>query len=300
MKSTGGCWWRRLPEMKWVGLGCGGASRLGQGSGASRADSVRLVQSALDLGITFFDTAAAYGTESIVGEAVAGCRDQVTLSTKAHSLDSPESLTRSLEASLKALRTDHVDIFHLHGVRPEHYQSYRERHLPGLERLREAGKIRALGISENFRTDTGHETLQRALADGGFDAVMTGFSLLNPSAAGRVLAPARDSGVATVIMFAVRRALSDPRALRKLLAGLVDIDADGLLALVREGGARSLVDAGYRYCRQRATDSVILTGTGNPDHLAENVESLMAPPLAPEAMARLDALFGHVDSVSGN
>lgn len=286
--------------MKRVGLGCGGASRLGQGSGASHADSVRLVRHALDLGIRFFDTAAAYGTESIVGEAVADCRDQVVLSTKAHALDSPASLTGSLEASLKALRTDHIDIFHLHGVRPEHYQSYRARHMPVLERLREQGKIRALGISENFRTDTGHETLQRALADGGFDAVMTGFNLLNPSAATHVLAPAREQGVATVIMFAVRRALSDPNALETLLSGLVDIDADGLLDIVRDGGARSLVDAGYRYCRQRAPDSVILTGTGSPDHLAENVASLMAPPLAPEALTRLDALFGNVDSVSGN
>jgi aryl-alcohol dehydrogenase-like predicted oxidoreductase len=292
--------------MKRIGLGCGGSSRLGQGSGASRADSVRLVRSALDLGITFFDTAAAYGTESIVGEAIAGQRDRVTLSTKAHALDSPASLTRSLEGSLKALRTDHIDIFHLHGVRPEHYESYRDRHLPKLQRLREAGKVRALGISENFRTDTGHETLRRALADGGFDAVMTGFNLLNPSAAARVLAPAREKGVATLIMFAVRRALSDPAALQDVLSGLVDIDAEGLLALVREGGARSLVDAGYRYCHQRAPDSIILTGTGtgtgtgNPKHLAENVASLMAPALSPEAMARLDALFGQVDSVSGN
>jgi aryl-alcohol dehydrogenase-like predicted oxidoreductase len=286
--------------MKWIGLGCGGSSRLGQGTGASRADSVRLVRRALDLGITFFDTAAAYGTESIVGEAVAGHREHVILSTKAHALDSTESLTRSLEASLKALRTDHVDIFHLHGVRPEHYESTRDRHLSGLERLREQGKIRAIGISENFRTDTGHETLQRALADGGFEAMMTGFSLLNPSAAARVLAPAKEKGVATLIMFAVRRALSDPTALQELLSGLVDIDADGLLALVREGGASSLVDAGYRYCRQRAPDSVILTGTGSVEHLAANVASLTAPALAPEAMARLDSLFGHVDSVSGN
>ncbi len=286
--------------MEQIGLGCGGASRLGHGSGASRAESLRLVRSALDLGITVFDTAAAYGTESIVGEAVAGRRDQVVLSTKAHALDSPAALTRSLEASLQALRTDHIDIFHLHGVRPEHYESYRDRQLPVLQRLREAGKVRLLGISENFRTDTGHETLQRALADGGFDAVMTGFNLLNPSAAARVLAPARRQGVATLIMFAVRRALSDPAALDALLSGLVDIDADGLLAIVREGGARSLVDAGYRYCRQRAPDSVILTGTGNADHLAANVESLLAPPLAPATMARLDALFSNIDSVSGN
>ncbi len=287
-------------EASVVGLGGGGASRLGMGTGASRAESVCLVRSALDLGITFFDTAAAYGTESIVGEGIVGHREKVIVSTKSHALDDPAALARSLEESLRALGTEYIDIFHLHGVRPERYERARERQLPVLQRFREQGKIRHIAISENFRTDMSHEMLQRALIEGGFEMMMAGFNLFNPSAARRVLAPARETGVATLIMFAVRRALSDPRALDALLAGLVDIDAGGLRDIVRDGGAKSLVDAGYRYCRQCAPDSVILTGTGNPDHLAENVASLAAPPLAADTMARLDALFGHVDFVSGD
>ena len=287
-------------EASVVGLGGGGASRLGMGTGASRAESVCLVRSALDLGITFFDTAAAYGTESIVGEGIAGHREKVIVSTKSHALDDPAALARSLEESLRALGTEYIDIFHLHGVRPERYERARECQLPVLQRFREQGKIRHIAISENFRTDMSHEMLQRALIEGGFEMMMAGFNLFNPSAARRVLAPARETGVATLIMFAVRRALSDPRALDALLAGLVDIDAGGLRDIVRDGGAKSLVDAGYRYCRQCAPDSVILTGTGNPDHLAENVASLAAPPLAADTMARLDALFGHVDFVSGD
>ena len=65
-----------------VGLGCGGHSRLGQSYGASVDDSVRLVRRALDLGITYVDTAHAYGTEEIVGEGVRGRRDEVVISTK--------------------------------------------------------------------------------------------------------------------------------------------------------------------------------------------------------------------------
>ncbi|MCB1812851.1 MAG: aldo/keto reductase, partial [Candidatus Competibacteraceae bacterium] len=67
-----------------AGLGCGGSSRLGQSTGKSTADSVALVRAALDLGVNFIDTATAYGTEDIVGEAIRAVpRDTVVVSTKA-------------------------------------------------------------------------------------------------------------------------------------------------------------------------------------------------------------------------
>src|ERR1700733_2754079 len=65
-----------------AGLGCGGHSRLGQSQGATFDDSVQLVQAALDIGVTYVDTAEMYGTEEIVGAALVGRRDEVVLSTK--------------------------------------------------------------------------------------------------------------------------------------------------------------------------------------------------------------------------
>src|SRR5476651_1387148 len=65
-----------------AGLGCGGHSRLGQTYGNSFEQSVAVVKAAIDMGINFIDTAAAYGTEKIVGEAVRGMRDKVFISTK--------------------------------------------------------------------------------------------------------------------------------------------------------------------------------------------------------------------------
>ena len=59
-------------------------------------------------------------------------------------------------------------------------------------------------------------------------------------------------------------------------------------------------DAAYRFCRHAALHSVILTGTGSPAHLEANVASLLSPPLAPAALARLAALFCNIDSISGN
>src|ERR687894_1801181 len=65
-----------------AGLGCGGKSRLGQAKGATFEQSVAVVKAALDEGVTIIDTAAAYGTEPIVGAAIKGVRDQVVISTK--------------------------------------------------------------------------------------------------------------------------------------------------------------------------------------------------------------------------
>ena len=71
-------------EVSVAGLGCGGNSKLGLASGRSEAQAVEIVRRALDLGVNFFDTAAAYGTEAVVGEGLRGVpRDRVVISTKA-------------------------------------------------------------------------------------------------------------------------------------------------------------------------------------------------------------------------
>ena len=121
-----------------VGLGCGGPSRLGQASGKSEQESIAVVRQALDLGITLVDTAEMYGTETIVGKALAAVpRDQVVISTKKTppSPDRPDpvgELRRGLEQSLRRLNTDSVDIYHLHGVRPDHYRYASEVLAPAL------------------------------------------------------------------------------------------------------------------------------------------------------------------------
>ena len=104
-----------------AGLGCGGNSRLGLGRGASVDDCVSVVRAAVDLGVNLLDTAEAYGTEEIVGAAIRGCdRDKLVISTKAifRSGDSADSVIAKVEAALRRLGLDHVDIFHFHAVNP--------------------------------------------------------------------------------------------------------------------------------------------------------------------------------------
>src|SRR4051794_32970144 len=135
-----------------AGLGCGGFSRLGLGTGKTEAHAEGSVRRALALGINLLDTAAAYGTEAVVGRAIKGTpRDRVVICTKAlvPALDdAPARVVESLNASLKALDTDHVDVFQLHGVPPSEYARARDVIAPALLREKEKGKLRFLGITE--------------------------------------------------------------------------------------------------------------------------------------------------------
>jgi aryl-alcohol dehydrogenase-like predicted oxidoreductase len=297
-----------------AGLGCGGHSRLGLGTGHDHDHARRIVDAALDLGINFIDTARAYGTERVVGDAVRGRRDRVLLSTKASpgfgdQLLTADGLRDSLEASLARLNTDCVDVFHLHGVMPAQYPHCKEHLVPELLRQQQAGKIRFLGITERFVADTRHEMLARVLPDDCFDVVMVGHNLLNPSARRSVFPVTGKNRVGTLVMFAVRRALSDTGNAREVVealiaAGAVDaarVDGEDPLAFVTaHPEVGSLIQAAYRFCRHEAGADVVLTGTGSVDHLRSNVAAILAPPLPPVIAARLEALFGNVDSVSGN
>ena len=297
-----------------VGLGCGGHSRLGMANGRDEAHASRIVDAALDLGINFIDTARAYGTEAAVGKALRGKRDRVVISTKALPVGasgplSATDLRTSLEQSLERLGTDYVDVFHLHGVLEDQYAHCVDVMLPELERAREAGKIRFIGITERFGVDTGHAMLARALPDDHFDVIMVGHNLMNPSARRCVFPLTRANDVGTLIMFAVRRALTNPDNARAVIETLIDahtidgaaVDRNDPLGFVTtDPRVRSLVEAAYRFCRYEPGAHVILTGTGSVEHLRENVDAILAPPLPDAISARLAQIFGNVDSVSGD
>lgn len=302
-----------------AGLGCGGHSRLGMARGASEEEAADIIRHGMDLGITFIDTAKSYGTEGAVGRAIAGRdRSQLFLSTKswvghAGAETNPVPFTAAefaanLDASLKQLGTDYVDLWHLHGVGAHQLEHVREVLLPEMHRQREAGKIRFIGLTEMFRHDTGHAMFQEALPSGAFDVIMVGFNMLNPGARHSVFPLTQAHDVGTLIMFAVRRGLNSREnaveAVEKLIAaGDVDpalIDRDDPLGfLAAHPAIKSQIEAAYRFCRHENGAHVVLTGTGSKEHLAENVASILAPPLPKELSAKLEAIFGHVTSASG-
>jgi aryl-alcohol dehydrogenase-like predicted oxidoreductase len=171
-------------------------------------------------------------------------------------------------------------------------------------RLRDAGKFRFLGITEAFGTDTGHQMLVRAVRDDIWEVVMVGFNILNQSARERVLAETRRRGTGVLCMFAVRDALSRPEKLRETIGaliaqGLIDPDAGQNPLDFAVAAAESLPDAAYRFCRMEPGIHVVLSGTGNQQHLEENIASILRPPLPDHVRARIIELFARVDTVSG-
>ena len=295
-----------------MGFGCGGPSRAGQSTGRTVAESVAVVRQALDAGVNFIDTSEAYGTEEIVGQAIRGLdRSSLVLSTKKRSGPhvTPQDVVASLEASLKRLGTDYVDVYHLHAVVLQDYEYLLAEIVPAMQRLREQGKLRAIAVSEKWGTDPQHAMLQRALEDDVWDVMMVGFNILNQSARERVFSQTIEKDIGVLIMFAVRRALSQPERLKANLEELIargqldpaDLDLDDPLGfLIHEGGAVSIPDAAYRFCRDEPGTHVILSGTGNPAHLRANLASFERPPLPEEDRRRLMSVFRRVDSVAGN
>jgi aryl-alcohol dehydrogenase-like predicted oxidoreductase len=294
-----------------MGLGCGGPSRAGQSTGRTEGESVDIVKRSLDAGVNFIDTAEGYKTESIVGRGIKGHdRSSLVISTKAGTWDemTGEDLRVRLEGSLAKLGTDYVDVYHLHGVPANRYGHLARNVVPTMQKLRDEGKIRFLGVTEVFGGDNRHVMLQQALRDDLFDVVMVGFNMLNQTARKVVFPQTIERNVGVLIMFAVRRALSNPDKLREVVGKLVQegkVDGSGIDAkdafgfMVHEGGALSVTDAAYRYCRYEPGVHVVLSGTGNPEHLARNVESLQRGPLPREDVDRVNRLFASVDNVTG-
>lgn len=299
-----------------MGLGCGGHSRLGLATGGTEESAVGIVQSALARGINFIDTAEAYGTETVVGKGIAGTpRDQVVLSTKVgprrrDGFSTAAEIKQRAEDCLRRLNTDYVDVLHFHGISAGDYPRVVSELLPAFQSLRDEGKARFLGITEAFGSDTRHAMLAPAVQnDDHWDVVMVGFSLLNQSARQSVFPATIKKNIGTLDMFAVRRALSQPAALKETMEGLaaqglIDRDAfdadDPLGFLVADGVAESIPDAAYRFCRYEPGMHVVLSGTGNPEHLEANAASLTRPPLPPPVVERLRTLFARVDTISGN
>ena len=143
-------------EVSAIGLGCMGLSH-GFGPPTDRGEAIKLIRTAHERGVTFFDTAEVYGpftNEDVVGEALQPIRDQVVIATKfgfrngkiAEGLDSsPEHIRQMVEESLKRLRTDTIDLLYQHRVDPEVPV---EDVAGAVKELIAAGKVRHFGMSE--------------------------------------------------------------------------------------------------------------------------------------------------------
>ena len=296
-----------------AGLGCGGSSRLGLGAGHTAAHAVNIVRRALDLGVNLIDTAQYYETEAIVGKAIEGrARDSVVIATK-HKTTLRDGtnivigeIVAGLDRSLRALGTDHVDVFSLHTVLPGQYDRVMNEIVPVLLRQQELGKFRYLGITEFAGRDPKHDMLARALNDDCWDVMMVAFHMLNQNARRAVFPATQLKNIGTLLMFAVRAIFSVPGRLQQDIAELAAENkvpkwlADKkqpLDFLLHEEGARDIIEAAYRYVRHEPGANVVLFGTGNPDHVESNIRAILQPPLPVGDTQKLAELFGALEGV---
>ena len=191
------------PEVSAIGLGCMGMASF-YGAPSDEGQATAVIHRALELGITFFDTAEMYGphtNEIQVGKALADRRDKAFVATKfgigynadrtALKVDgSPANVRRAIEGSLTRLGMDHVDLYYLHRVDAD---TPIEETVGAMAELVTEGKVRFLGLSE-----AAPETIRRAHATHPITALQTEYSLWSREPEDGILATVRELGIGFV------------------------------------------------------------------------------------------------------
>ena len=186
-----------------LGLGTMGMSAFYTGAGTDDAESIRTIRRALDLGVTFFDTAQAYGpytNETLLGKALGSDRGSVVVASKFAIVNrtsgqreqdgSPENLRASFDDSLRRLGTDHLDLYYEHRIDPKVPV---EDTVGAFAELIQAGKLRGYGLSE-----ASADTIRRAHAVHPVTAVQSEYSLWTRDPEAEVLPVLRELGIGFV------------------------------------------------------------------------------------------------------
>jgi aryl-alcohol dehydrogenase-like predicted oxidoreductase len=308
-----------------LGFGCGAVGGL-MVRGAP-ADQERAVARALELGINYFDTAAAYGSgasETNLGRVLASLRPEIFLSTKFTVRPEDrghiaEAVATSLDQSLRRLGRERVDLLQLHNRiaaagddRPLDPATVLEEVVPALERLRSQGKIRFFGITALGDTPALHRVVESAA----FDTAQICCNLLNPSAArpvppgfpaqdfGGLMNRAQAAGMGTIgIRVLAGGALSGVETRHPISMAAVAPIASGpdyradvarsrrFDVLKAAGYVGSTVEAALRFVISNDALTTVLIGTSTLQELEAAAAAIERGPLPPAALDRLMALW---------
>jgi len=264
-----------------VGLGAG---RIG-GREPGEADVDRLVGVALDLGVTLFDTARSYGrSEERLGRALAGRRDEVILSTKVgYGVPGLPDWTGAcvaagVDAALGRLRTDRIDIVHLHSCGRELLEAGEV--LEALSRAVASGKVRVAAYAGEG------EALDWAVRSGAFGAVQCSVSAIDQAVLGGAAAEVRARGMGLL----AKRPLGNApwRFATRPAEGDVAEAWDRFQALALDPAGLGWPELFARFAAFAPGVSAVLVGTSSPAHLTEAVAAVGRGPLEPAVAAGLE------------
>jgi len=293
-----------------IGLGCMGMSEF-YGAG-DEAESIATIHRALDLGVTFLDTADMYGVgrnEELVGRAIRGRRGEVVLATKFGSVRGPDGaflgvngrpdyVRAACEASLRRLGVETIDLYYQHRVDPD---TPIEETVGAMAELVRAGKVRYLGLSE-----AAPETIRRAHAVHPIAALQTEYSLWSRDPEDRIFATVRELGIGFVAYSPLGRgfltgqikrvedlAAADyrrhsPRFQGENFQRNLDLVAE-VEAMAREKGCTP-GQLALAWVLARGQDIVPIPGTKRRRYLEENIGALSVALTAGD-LARIDRVM---------
>lgn len=293
-----------------IGFGAWGLGGVAYGP-LEESLALRLLNLALDRGVTLYDTSNLYGdgrSEELIAKAFAGKRDQVLIATKGGTLPHtgfhmPQDFSRAhletaLEESLKRLKTDHVDLYQLHSPTLD---DIRNNDCAGtLEAMKAAGKIAAYGVSVRSPMDG-----KVAVEELGFRSVQVNFNLIDQRAAECGLFDAALRHGAGLICrtplcfgFLSGEMSADssfsqgdhranwPKDQLKCWA-----DAPALFKDMTEGKGRTYVQLALQFCLAQPAISVVIPGMMKENEVEEDVASAALPPLTPEELEQIRAIY---------
>ena len=307
-----------------LGFGCGAVGGL-MVRGAP-ADQERTVARALEAGVNYFDTAAMYGngeSEKNLGRVLAKLKPDVVVGTKVRIPSASfgriaEAVVESLEASLKRMGREQVDIFHLHnaittsgGGESLSARIVLEEVAPAFERLRDQGKLRFPGITAVGDTQALHQVIDSRA----FASAQVSYNMLNPSAGealpigypaqdyGRMFDHTQAAGVGVVGIRVLaggalsgvveRHPIASPPPDPIGSANWYNLDmqrAPRLLPLVQQGHAASLAEAAVRFAITHKAMGTILVGMATPAEFEQALSAVNKGPLSQAALDSLAAL----------
>mgnify|MGYP001765294678 CR=1 FL=1 len=276
-----------------IGLGCMNLSHA-YDTAPTPESAERLLAAAIDAGVVLFDTASLYGfggNEDLLGRALAGRRDQVVLASKCgmtgvdgkRVIDGrPETLLRTCEESLRRLRTDVIDLYYLHRFDPK---VPIEESVGALAGLVEAGKVRAIGLSE-----VSAATLRRAHAVHPITALQNEYSLWSRNPEQGTLEACRELGVALVAFSPLARGVltAAPPDPATLPAGDIrlamprfgpanypaNLALRAQLAQIAQDAGCTLAQLSLAWVLSRGAHVLAIPGTRSEEHLRENQATL--------------------------